>query len=132
MRPALVRCKRSRLGLSGDGYSVDGNRECHYAAAVAEETSKVNHRLTLLAACTGVILGFGGAMAEGPGLVSLAFKPLIQDQLSCSSSVNEGLRHFVQIQLVCAALGGVCALVAVFFWRRFFRRRAEAKQRTTG
>ena len=102
---------------------------CHYAAAVAEEeVLKVNHRRTLLAACVGVILGFIGASVEGPWLVSLAFKPLIQDQLSCSPSVNDALVHFVQVQLTCAVLGGVVALVAVFFWRRFFRRRAEAKR----
>jgi len=95
---------------------------------VAEESSKVNHRRTLLAACVGVILGFAGASAEGPELVSLLFKPL-QDSFSCSGSVNLALSQFVRLQLTCAALGAVLALVAVYFWRRFARRRAEARQR---
>jgi len=94
-----------------------------------EELSKVNHRRTLLAACVGIILGFAGASAEGPELVSLLFKPL-QDSFSCSGSVNLALTQFVRLQLTCAVLGAALALLATFFWRRFFRRRAEAKQRT--
>ena len=117
--------------MRAHGYCVDGNRECHYAAAVAEEVSKTNHRRTLLAACCGVILGFAGAMVKGPELVSLLFKPL-QDSFSCSSSVNQALNQFVELQLGCAAGGAVLALVGTFFWRRFFRRRAEAKQRAAG
>jgi hypothetical protein len=98
---------------------------------VAEELSKVNHRVTLLAACTGVILGLGGAMSKGPWLVSSASKSLIQNQLSCSPSINEALTVFVEIELAFAVIGGICALLALFFWRRFFRRRAEARQRPT-
>ena len=99
-----------------------------YAAAVAEEEiSKVNHRVTLLAACVGVILGFVGASVKGPELVSLLFKPL-QDSFSCSGSVNLALTQFVRLQVTCAVLGAVLATVAVFFWRRFFRRRAEARR----
>ena len=94
---------------------------------VVEELSKVNHRRTLLGACVGVILGFTGASAEGPELVSLLFKPL-QDSFSCSGSVNLALTQFVRLQLTCAVLGAVLALVAMYFWRRFARRRAEAKQ----
>lgn len=93
-----------------------------------QELSKVNHRRTLLIACLGVILGFAGATVEGPELVSLLFKPL-QDSFSCSGSVNLALSQFVKLQLTCAVLGAVLALVGTFFWRRFFRRRAEAKQR---
>ena len=93
-----------------------------------QEISKVNHRRTLLAACVGVIAGFVGASVKGPELVSLLFKPL-QDSFSCSSSVNLALNQFVRLQVTCAVLGAVLAMVAVFFWRRFFRRRAEAKQR---
>ena len=80
-------------------------------------------------ACIGVILGFAGASAEGPELVSLLFKPL-QDSFSCSGSVNLALTQFVRLQLTCAVIGAGVALLAMFFWRRFFRRRAEAKQRT--
>jgi len=98
--------------------------------AVAEEVAKVNHRRTLLAACVGIILGFVGASVKGPELVSLLFKPL-QDSFSCSSSVNLALTQFVQLQVTCAVVGGLLALTATFFWRRFFRRRAEARQRTT-
>jgi hypothetical protein len=94
---------------------------------MAEELSKVNHRRTLLVACVGIILGFTGATAEGPELVSLLFKPL-QDSFSCAGSVNQALTQFVRLQLTCALIGGVLALVGMFFWRRFFRRRAEAKR----
>jgi hypothetical protein len=38
------------------------------------------------------------------------------------------LTQFVRLQLTCAVLGAVLALVAMYFWRRFARRRAEAKQ----
>ena len=93
---------------------------------MAEELSKTNHRRTLLAACVGVILGFASACIKGPTLVSWLFKPL-QDSFSCSGSVNEALTQFVELQLGFAVLGGVLALVALFFWRRFIRRRAEAK-----
>lgn len=73
-----------------------------------------------------MILGFAGASLRGPELVSLLFKPL-QDSFSCSSSVNEALNQFVKLQLTCAVLGGIAALVVLFFWRRYMRRRAEAK-----
>jgi hypothetical protein len=120
-------------GFRQGGYCVDGDSHYPYAAAVAEEEvslSKVNHRRTLLVACVGVILGFTGATAEGPELVSLLFKPL-QDSFSCSGSVNLALTQFVRLQLTCALLGAVLALVGAFFWRRFFRRRAEAKRATS-
>lgn len=93
---------------------------------VTEEPSKTNHRRTLLALCVGVILGFVVACVKGPTLVSWLFKPL-QDSFSCSGSVNEALTQFVELQFGLALLGGVVALVLQFFWRRFFRRRAEAK-----
>jgi hypothetical protein len=134
MRPSFGHGKRSARGRPSravfrpDGYSIDAHWECPYAAAVAEELSKVNHRRTLLGACVGVILGFTGASAEGPELVSLLFKPL-QDSFSCSGSVNLALTQFVRLQLTCAVLGALLALAAMFFWRRFARRRAEAKQR---
>src|SRR6478609_913164 len=127
MRPAPACGKSCAPRFRRGGYCVDGNGECHYAAAVAEEEiSKVNHRRTLLVACVGVILGFVGASVKGPELVSLLFKPL-QDSFSCSGSVNLALTQFVRLQVTCAVLGAVLALVAVFFWRRFFKRRAEAK-----
>lgn len=131
MRPAESHRKHCSSGsvFRSGGYSVDAKGESPYAAAVAEEAlSKVNHRRSLLGACVGVILGFAFASAEGPELVSLLFKPL-QDSFSCSGSVNLALTQFVRLQLTCAVIGGALALVAMFFWRRFFRRRAEAKQR---
>jgi hypothetical protein len=94
---------------------------------VAEEISKTNHRRTLLALCVGVILGFVAAMLKGPTLVSWLFKPL-QDSFSCSGSVNEALGQFVELQLSCAVLGGILALVLQFFFRRFLRKRADAKR----
>ena len=87
---------------------------------------KSNHRLTWLIACLGLILGFVGASVKGPTLVSYLFKPL-QDSFSCSGSVDLALTQFVQLQLVCMGLGAVLASVALFFWRRFLRKRAEAK-----
>jgi hypothetical protein len=108
-------------------YFLDGNVLGRYAAQVASEVSKNNRRRVWLVACVGVILGFGGACLKGPTLVSWLFKPL-QDSFSCSGSVNEALTQFVELQFGCAILGGVLALVGLFFWRRFFRRRAEARQ----
>jgi len=94
---------------------------------LTEEAKKSHRRRTWLFACVGVILGFAGASAWGPELVSLLFKPL-QDSFSCSGSVNQALTQFVRLQLTLAALGGASALAVLFFWRRFMRRRAEAKQ----
>jgi hypothetical protein len=94
---------------------------------VAEEIAKSSLRRTLLAACLGTIVGFGGAIARGPELVSFLFKPL-QDSLSCAPTVNTALTQFVRLELTCAALGAVIALVVLFVWRRFMRRRAEARQ----
>jgi hypothetical protein len=98
--------------------------------AVAEELAKNNRRRTLLVACVGIILGFAGASVQGPELVSLLFKPL-QDSFSCSGSVNLALTQFVRLQLTCAVLGAALALLVLFFWRRFMRRRAEARQSRT-
>lgn len=97
------------------------------SAPVTEEVKKNNLRRTLLAICVGVILGFAGASARGPELVSLLFKPL-QDSFSCSGSVNLALTQFVRLQLTCAVLGGLIGGMIFFLWRRFFRRRAEARQ----
>ena len=94
---------------------------------MAEEVIKTNRRRTLLAACVGTIVGFAGASARGPELVSLLFKPL-QDSFSCSGSVNLALTQFVRLQLTCAVLGAAFALLILFFWRRYLRRRAEARQ----
>ena len=94
---------------------------------MVEDTPKNNRRRTLLVACVGVILGFAIACLKGPTLVSYLFKPL-QDSFSCAGSVDQALTQFVQLQLGFALLGAVLALVALFFWRRFFRRRAEARQ----
>jgi len=99
---------------------------------VAEETpAKSNLRRTLLVMCVGVILGFAGACVKGPTLVSWLFKPL-QDSFSCSGSVNEALTQFVELQFGMAAVGGVLALTILFMWRRFFRKRAEAKRIAAG
>ena len=97
---------------------------------VTEESQKNARRRTWLFACVGVILGFAGASARGPELVSLLFKPL-QDSFSCSGSVNQALTQFVRLQLTLAVLGGVVALLVLFFWRRFMRRRAEARRSST-
>ncbi|HTA90243.1 MAG TPA: hypothetical protein VK745_11725 [Polyangiaceae bacterium] len=94
---------------------------------MTEEIAKSNLRRTLLVACLGTILGFAGASARGPELVSLLFKPL-QDSFSCSGSVNLALTQFVRLQLTCAVLGAVVALAVLMLWRRFLRKRAEARQ----
>jgi len=111
---------------SPDIFSTDG-QDCTYPPAVAEEVAKTNRRRTLLAACVGTILGFAGASARGPELVSMLFKPL-QDSFSCAGSVNQALTQFVKLQLTCAVLGAAFALLILFFWRRYLRRRAEARQ----
>lgn len=109
------------------GYCVDGNKECHYAAAVAEEeVSKTNHRRTLLVGSIGLIAGFIGFTVLGPEMVSWLYKPPV-DSLSCAPTVDLALTKFVRLQMESAVLGGVAALTGLFFWRRFFRRRAEAK-----
>ncbi|HEX3851605.1 MAG TPA: hypothetical protein VHW01_11605 [Polyangiaceae bacterium] len=94
---------------------------------MTEEAQKNHRRRTWLFACAGVILGFAGASAWGPQLVSFFFKPL-EDSFSCSGSVNTALTQFVRLQLTLAMAGGVLALLVLFFWRRFMRQRAEAKQ----
>ncbi len=77
--------------------------------------------------CVGVIVGFAFACFWGPELVSMLFKPL-QDSFSCAGSVNLALSQFVKLQLTLAVLGGALAVTGLFFWRRFFRQRAAAKQ----
>ena len=71
-------------------------------------------------------LGFVGASVEGPTLVSWLFKPP-QDSFSCAPTVDRALTQFVELQLGSAVFGGAIALTCLFFWRRFFRLRAEAK-----
>jgi hypothetical protein len=106
---------------------VDGNSERHYAPLVPEEVSKVSHRRTLLVASIGLLAGFIGFTVLGPEMVSWLYKPPV-DSLSCAPTVDLALSKFVRLQLESAVFGGVVALIALFFWRRFFRRRAEAKQ----
>jgi len=84
-------------------------------------------RRTLLFACLGTTLGFAAALIRGPQLVSFFFKPL-QDSLSCAPTVNTALDQFVWLELASAGLGAVLTLTVLFFWRRFMRRRAEARQ----
>jgi len=96
---------------------------------VVETPSTGTHRRSLLVACIGVIFGFSFACVKGPTLVSWLFKPL-QDSFSCSASVNQALTQFVELQLTCAVVGAVSALAGLFFWRRFLRRRAAARQGT--
>jgi len=81
----------------------------------------------LLFACAGAVLGFTGSLLRGPELVSFFFKPL-QDSLSCAPTVNTALDQFVHLQLACAVIGIVLALLVLFFWRRFMQRRALARQ----
>ncbi len=92
------------------------------------EIAKVNHRRTLLAASIGLIAGFVGFTILGPQMVSWLYKPPV-DSLSCAPTVDLALTKFVRLQMGSALLGSALALTWLFFWRRFFRRRAEAKQR---
>jgi hypothetical protein len=104
------------------------SRECTYPPGVAEVIIvKSSWRRTLLFACVGTTLGFAAALVRGPQLVSFFFKPL-QASLSCAPTVDTALNQFVGLELVCAALGAVLTLAALFFWRRFMRQRAEARQ----
>lgn len=127
MRPSPAARKGIPRAAAGSSYFLDGDTVGLYAPAVAEDASKNYRRRTWLVACVGVILGFAGACLQGPELVSLLFKPL-QDSFSCSGSVNLALNQFVKLQLTFAVLGGALGLSGLFFWRRFFRQRAEAKQ----
>jgi ABC-type multidrug transport system fused ATPase/permease subunit len=127
MRHALSLGKLGRRLRARAPYFLDGNRDYNYAPRVTEDAQKNHRRRTWLFACVGVILGIAGASAWGPKLVSFFFKPL-EDSFSCSSSVNQALTQFVWLQLTLAVLGGVLALLVLFFWRRFMRQRAEAKQ----
>jgi hypothetical protein len=125
---ARFRARQAASGHSGRRarYFLDEKAGCHYAPPVTQEAQKTNRRRIWLAICVGVILGFAGASARGPELVSLLFKPL-QDSFSCSSSVNLALTQFVRLQLTCAVLGGVLGLAVILFWRRYMRQRADAK-----
>ncbi len=125
LRSASSKACAAKAGFAG--ISSTKSRDCTYAPAVTEEIAKSNLRRTLLVACLGTILGFAGASARGPELVSLLFKPL-QDSFSCSGSVNLALTQFVRLQLTCAVLGAVVALAVLMLWRRFLRKRAEARQ----
>jgi Tfp pilus assembly protein PilN len=130
MWPAPSRGKLSRRLRGRAPYFLDGNRDCNYAPRVTEEAQKNHRRRTWLFACVGVILGFAAATFGGPVAVSWLYKPL-QDSLSCGPTVDLALTKFVRLQLTGAVLGGICALVMLFFWRRFMRQRAEAKQSRT-
>ena len=97
---------------------------------VSDEVKKSGIRRIVLVACVGVILGFGFAIARGAWLLSLTYTP-IQSGFSCAAEVDRALVQFMWLQLACALVGGMIALVILFFWRRFFRRRAEARQGST-
>jgi hypothetical protein len=88
---------------------------------------KSSWRRTVLFACVGTTLGFAAALVRGPQLVSFFFKPL-QASLSCSPTVDTALNQFVSLELASAALGAVLTLTCLFFWRRYMRRRADARQ----
>jgi hypothetical protein len=88
---------------------------------------KSTWRRVLLIACAGAVLGFVVSVVFGPRMVSWFFKPL-QASLSCAPTVDTALNQFVDLQLGLAVFGTVLALGSLFFWRRFMRRRAEARQ----
>lgn len=99
---------------------------------VIEEAPKTKRRRTWLVMCVGVIVGFVGFTLLGPELVSWLYKPPVES-LSCAPTVDLALTKFVRCQVASAVIGGAFALTLLFFWRRFFRQRAEAKQsRTSG
>jgi hypothetical protein len=108
-------------------YFLDGNWDCNYAPRVTEDAQKNHRRRTWLFACVGVILGLAAATFGGPVVVSWLYKPL-QDSLSCAPTVDLALTKFVRLQMTGAVVGGLGALLILFFWRRFMRQRAEAKQ----
>lgn len=96
------------------------------APAPPEAPSKTVRRRTLLVACCGLILGLALFTILGPSVVSWSYRPL-RESLSCSPTVDEALGNFVRLQLGSGVAGLVIALTGLFFWRRFFRLRAEAK-----
>ncbi len=106
---------------------LDGESLSPYSVAVVEEASKNNRRRTLLVVCVGVIVGFVGFTVLGPQMVSWLYAPPVES-LSCAPTVDQALTKFVRCQVASAGIGGAIAMTLLFFWRRFFRRRAEAKQ----
>jgi hypothetical protein len=88
---------------------------------------KSSWRRTLLIACAGAVLGFVLSVVLGPKLVSLLYQPL-EASFSCGPEVDRALSKFLYVQLSLAVGGTVLALLVLFFWRRFMRRRAEARQ----
>ena len=102
-------------------------RRVSEAPIVIEPATIVVRRRTLLVACSGLVLGLALFTFLGPAVVSWSYRPL-RESLSCSPTVDEALRNFVRLQLGSGLAGLVLALTGLFFWRRFFRLRAEAKQ----
>jgi len=75
----------------------------------------------------GGLLGFTAASLGGPGLISVWWRPLASDGLSCGGPVQEALAQFVRFQLTSALIGCVGIALASFFIRRALRRRAAAR-----
>jgi hypothetical protein len=78
----------------------------------------------------GAVLGFVGASAGGPTLISWWYEPPSKDAFSCAGSVRTALSQFVTMQLVCAAVGGAVLAIILFFSRRALQKRDAAKSPT--
>jgi hypothetical protein len=80
----------------------------------------------------GATLGFAASCFFGPGFLGWWYEPPIKDAFSCASSVRAALSQFVKMQLISAAVGGVLAMVVVFFVRRALQRPEPPVQPATG
>jgi hypothetical protein len=74
----------------------------------------------------GGVVGFAGWSFAGPAVIAWWYEPPVKDAFSCASSVQAAVQQFVIAQFVCAAIGGMIALLAVFFFRRALGDRSAA------
>lgn len=76
---------------------------------------------TLLEAGVGLAVGFAGACAFLPTMISKWYQPLSQNAFSCAGTVEEALTLFVRYMLGAAVGGAVLVTGGLFFLRRRFR-----------
>ncbi|HEY2409713.1 MAG TPA: hypothetical protein VGI10_27095 [Polyangiaceae bacterium] len=92
-----------------------------------QTTSKFAGRRLAAELFGGAVLGFTGASLGGPGLISVWWRPLAGDGISCGGPVKEALAQFVRFQLTSALIGCVGIALISFFSRRAWRRRVAAR-----